>query len=202
VNEADVGVAQTRDVLPSEDLDRILDGGGSEVTRSGGGANGTGVVGRESATGRGGSASEDDVRGDSGTTTERHSVLVEGVAGLRVHRLRHVATEETRGRRHNVVKGGVEEKFGNGDSLTVLLNGDLDLRSRKSDRLHTNTLSQFRPSLIDIEVGVTHEVDRETRLNAEFRLLDGKLLKAKHRHRLEQNLLRPNLLNGGREGGV
>jgi hypothetical protein len=113
-----------------------------------------------------------------------------------------VTTEQTGGRGHHVIERSVQEEFGDGDSLTVLLDGDLDLRGRQSDRLHTHTFSQLRTSLVDLKVVVAHEVDRQTGLDTQFSLLDGKLLKAQNRHSLKQDLLRPNLLNGGGEGGI
>ncbi len=96
----------------------------------------------------------------------------------------------------------VEQKLGHSDGLAVLLDGDLDLAGAQSDGLHTDTLGEDRSISVNREVVVTHEVDRETGLNAKLRLLHSELLEAKHGHRLEQDLLGPDRLDSWRERAV
>ncbi len=80
VHEADVGVAEARDVLAGQNLDGVLDGSRGQVARRGCGTNGTCGVRGEGATGRSSGATEHDVRSYGCAATERYAVGVQGVA--------------------------------------------------------------------------------------------------------------------------
>ena len=83
----------------------------------------------------------------------------------------------------------------------MLLDGDLDLRSAQSGRLHALGLGKLRSCLaVNFQVVVTHEVDGQTGLNAKFGLLHCELLKPENRHCLEEDFLRPDCLNSGGKG--
>ena len=84
--------------------------------------------------------------------------------------------------------------------LAVLSDGDVELAGGQRSGLHADALGEraFR----QLEVVVTHELDRETGGNAQLGLLDGELLKAQNRHRLEQDLLRPDGLDRVRQLGI
>jgi hypothetical protein len=117
----------------------------------------------------------------------------QGVAGRLVEPLRHVAAEEPGGRRHDVVERGVEQQLADRHGVALLGHRDLVLAGGERSGLHPHALRQLRGVA---EVVVPHEVDGEAGLHAQLRLLHGELLEAQDRHRLEQDLLAPEGLDG------
>ena len=195
MNEHDVSLTNTGDVLTGKGKSSVLDGSRGQLVVT--------VEVRDSRTNRTFSVSV-----ESGRCREARTVVTEdsrggsrqGVTSLYVEVLSHVATEETRSRSHDVVERSVQKQFRNCNCVAVLSNGDGNLLSRQCVRGHTNTFGEG--GRVNREVLVTQEVDAETRSNAKFRLLYSKLLEAEDGHGLEQDFLRPDGLNSLRELAV